>query len=981
MNGKICRQMGKCRVPSAALAAVGLVFASGAAEAACGSGGTISANSSTCQTLSGGGSLTVEAGVTLSTTSTTTSTDVVTVNSETTGVTITNDGTIASATSGGKGTISILKSAQDLTIDNEADGLITSSGEDAIHAGNVSSGSISVVNYGTISTTGTTSSTNGQAIDFDSTSGTVTISITNYGTITAADSDAIRPGANATIYNYGVISGNSVNGDTGNDGIDFQSQANGTVYNYEGASITGARHGITGSDAITVYNSGTITGELGSGINIDSTSGTTYITNYSTGVITGNAGGTSDGDGIDVDYLAVIKNYGQIYAYGTATGQLSEAVTIGGGEIDNYAGGLIYSVQRAITVDDSNDGNAYGAVTIYNAGTITGADGEAIKITSTYDNTITNDGTINGSITITSADGTTAGDNIITNTGTINGDVTTGSGNDTFNLYTGSTITGEIDGGAGTDTINLEGTGAGSLSNVIDVENLNIDGGTWTLASGLSFSGDVTVASNAAFNVGGGTGTLTIGGNFSQASGAIYDVDVTPGSNTSGTITITGTATIASGAILNVSKTTSASYTIGSSYTVLTATDGVTGTYTLSGDTTVSAFYDLVAEYSDTSVVLDVAQTSSFATAAVSQNQSATANGLQSLAEGNTLRDAVGYLTTFAEARSAFNLLSGEAHASIKSALADDSRFARSAVLDRLRTDDRCSAEWLPVPTLCSSGYSAWARSFGSWGNIDGNGNAHSLDHSTGGFFTGVDRSFNNIRIGALSGYSHSTYNAAEVASSGSSENFHIGLYGSDSWGALSLRVGGTYTLSEISFMRDAAFTGFSERLLATYPAFTGQAFGEVGYRLHPLNTAAGTFALEPFTGLAWVNVHADSFSESGGSAALSASSGNDMNVGYSTLGLHVSHEFAPGGIGLTAKGSFGWQHAFGDVNPTSTFAFSGGDTFTGAGTPVSRNAAIIDAGLSSDVSSNLTIDVSYVGQIGGRSNDQGLRGSAVLRF
>jgi hypothetical protein len=218
--------------------------------------------------------------------------------------------------------------------------------------------------------------------------------------IGAADNDAIRPGNDSTINNHGeIISQNASSASSGNDAIDFQSSTtpelttgSATVNNFSDGTIIGARHGITGKFAITVNNDGTITGQLGSGINLDTVSGTTDVVNH--GTISGTSGGTQDGDGIDVDYLLSLDNYGSVQAFGTSTGNLSEAVTIGGGTINNYATGVIQSVQRAITVDDSNDGNAPASTTIYNEGSIIGGNGEAISITDTLIDTITNKGII-----------------------------------------------------------------------------------------------------------------------------------------------------------------------------------------------------------------------------------------------------------------------------------------------------------------------------------------------------------------------------------------------------------------------------------------------------------------------------------------------------------------------------------------------------------------------------------------------------------
>jgi hypothetical protein len=394
-----------------------------------------------------------------------------------TNVVLKNAGTIQST---GKRAIDTSFSNGNYNIDVENSGTITASTADAFRINaDTGTGDVIVLNSGTISATGT-GSVNGQALDFANINkglGTITITNTATGVVTAADADAIRPGTNTTLNNYGVITAFAPPGSTGNDAIDFQDKGTGTVNNYASGIITGARDGITGDLGVTIYNEGKIIGLDGSGLNFD-TAGNTTMTVTNKGTITGNAV-SGDGDGIDVDGLVTINNYGTINAKGTFAGETNEALALGGGTINNYAGGVIDSVQRAITIDNSNLGNAFGAVSIYNEGTITGEDGEAIKITSLFDNTLTNKGTINGSIVM-------------------------GSGNDTVNLYTGST-TGAIDGGAGSDTIHLQGTGTGTLTTVSNIETLDVDSGTWTVNGTQNFSGGVAVAQGATAVI---TGTL-----------------------------------------------------------------------------------------------------------------------------------------------------------------------------------------------------------------------------------------------------------------------------------------------------------------------------------------------------------------------------------------------------------------------------------------------------------------------------------------
>ncbi|WP_225205540.1 beta strand repeat-containing protein [Novosphingobium huizhouense] len=303
-------------------------------------------------------------------------------------------------------------------------------------------GNFTLDNDGTIKTLGAGS---GQGVDLGSLNARFfgQVQVNNQGSITGADNDGLRVGNNTIINNYGSITGNSL-GATGADGIDLQSASGVEVWNYAGATIDGARHGVTGKLPFGYFgNAGTITAHGGSGLNMDTAGDTvTTIVNEATGTITGTANGLTDGDGIDVDGQVDITNDGLIQTLGHTDGESNEGLAIGGGIVLNN--GTIHSAERGIKVDDSNQGNAFGALTLTNHGTITGDSGEAIVIISTFANTIVSDGTINGSVTL--GDG---GDSF-TNTGTLNGAVIGGDGADTIDTGAGADT---ITGGAGDDTI------------------------------------------------------------------------------------------------------------------------------------------------------------------------------------------------------------------------------------------------------------------------------------------------------------------------------------------------------------------------------------------------------------------------------------------------------------------------------------------------------------------------------------------------
>jgi len=235
---------------------------------------------------------------------------------------------------------------------------------------------------------------------------------------------------------------------------------------------------------------------------------------------------------------------------------------------------------------------------------------------------------------------------------------------------------------------------------------------------------------------------------------------------------------------------------------------------------------------------------------------------------------------------------------------------------------------------------------------------------------------FDTWRLGAVAGYSNTSFDVKDRQSSGSSDNYHLGLYGGTSWGGLAFRSGATYTWHDVSTNRAVAFPGFSDSLKGDYNAGTAQAFGELGYGI---DTSAARF--EPFGNLAYVSVHTDSFTEKGGAAALSSES-DTTDATFTTLGLRASTGFDMNGAQVTAKGMLGWRHAFGDITPLSAMRFAGGgDAFSIGGIPIAQNAAVIEAGLDVALTQTATIGVSYAGQFGSGITDQSVKASFNVKF
>ncbi len=543
------------------------------------------------------------------------------------------------------------------------------------------------------------------------------------------------------------------------------------------------------------------------------------------------------------------------------------------------------------------------------------------------------------------------------------------------------------------------------------------------------------------------TGTLTIMGRLDMATGSVYEADIAGDGRSDrivvksiGTNENTGIAKIGSGTNVQVTALdANTSYKTGQTYTILTADRAIDGQFAEA--ISKSAFLEVSLDQKEKQVDLKIKvkngstepkpgepkpgepkpgepkpgepkpgepkpgepkpgepEPGVFEGEAATGNQRRTALALNTLGQSGPslgLYNALILLDGDA-ARRAFDLLSGEVHASAQTALINDSSLLRNAANDRIRAafDDVAAANvpvlaYGPEDKITTGAVGAinaasvappamvgWGQVFGSWTNTDGNGNAGALDQSTGGFVTGFDAAVSdNALIGIMAGYSRTNFDVDSRASSGDSDNYHLGVYGGGRWGDVALRSGLAYTWHSINTARSVAFPGFTDQLKADYDAGTFQAFGEVGYRID-----LPSVALEPFANLAYVSLHTDGFTERGAAAALSSRS-NTTDTTFTTLGLRASAPLSLGATDAKVRGMLGWQHAFGDTTPFSTMAFGTGSAFSVAGTPIAEDAAIIEAGIDFALTGNASLGITYTGQFGSGTTQNAVDAKLDVRF
>lgn len=585
-------------------------------------------------------------------------------------------------------------------------------------------------------------------------------------------------------------------------------------------------------------------------------------------------------------------------------------------------------------------------------------------------------------------------------------DFTVGS-NNLSTTYSGVIQDGGTNGGTGasltktgTGTLTLSGINTYTGGTTVNQGTLSVNGtiGAVDVMSGgtlggIGTVGNTIVASGATIAPGNSIGTLNVAGDITLAAGSIYSVELA-GSGASDLIAASGVATLQGGSVAITALDPQTSYQTGQVYRILTAQGGVSGAFdpnVLSNSAFLSATILNTANAVDLTIAVQQTPPNQgpFVSAAQTRNQLATAGALDTLVQSGSSLALYNSLLVLdaATAREAFDSLSGEIYASTKTALIEDSRFIRDAAINRVRSSfGGVATPALPIMAYGEGGpelapattdkFGVWGTGFGNWGSTDSDGNAASLDRTTGGFVVGADALvWENWRLGMLAGYSRTSFDVDDRSSSGDSDNYHLGIYGGTQWGNLGFRAGAAYTWSNIDTHRSVEFPGFSEDLSADYDAGTAQVFGEFGYRID-----TSRVAFEPFANLAYVNFRSDSFSESGGAAALSASS-ETTDTTFTTLGLRASTDFTMGSMSATARGMLGWRHAFDDVTPQSRLAFIGSDAFTISGVPIDKDAFAVEAGLDLKITHSATLGLSYNGQFGSKALDNGFKADLSFKF
>jgi fibronectin-binding autotransporter adhesin len=695
-------------------------------------------------------------------------------------------------------------------------------------------------------------------------------------------------------------------------------------------------------------------------------------------------GGTFDTNGQNATVAGVISGAGALAKTGAGVLTLSGANTYGGGT--SVTGGVL------LVSADANLGAAAGGLTLdsgtlrYGAGfssgrAVTLAAGGGTFDTSGFDASLAGVVTGGGLLTKTGAGTLTltgtnnwAGGASVTG-GTLKGTALSLRGNIfdggavVFDQAVDGVYAGVLSGNGafvkqGAAVLTLTGnSGAFAGATSVNVGTLRVDGslgGALTVAAGARLQGTGTIGSATVAGTtapGDSIGTLTVTGNYLQLAGSTFEAEINP-NGTGDRLAVGGVATLQGGTVNVI--TLPGVYTPGAHYTILTAGGGVSGQF--ASLTQSLTFVALTLNYTSNGVFLNVVRNIvPLASIAATDNQRNVGVALDGLGATSPLYDAVVFLDD-AQARAAFDALSGEIHADVQGALLDDSRFVREAIGGRL---EHAGEEPQGV----------WAEGFGAWGHNNGDSAAARVGRDIDGAYFGGDKVLGRLRFGAAVGFQSADLSLPGRASRASYSDTTVGIYAGTTAGAVSVKVGAAYAWQRVSTARSVTMTGFSDSDTARYDADTAQVWGEAAYGFK-LSRAD----LTPFVSGAYAESRTSAFAEAGGGAAL-RSGDQAVHVAYVSVGSRAGLDLSTDGM-VRLEGSLAWRHAGGDLRAADRLAFrAGGPGFDVTGAPRAADTATAQAGVTMKLGGFGRAYVGYSGVFGGGTGDHGVRGGVDVRF
>ncbi|WP_147432362.1 beta strand repeat-containing protein [Pararobbsia silviterrae] len=586
------------------------------------------------------------------------------------------------------------------------------------------------------------------------------------------------------------------------------------------------------------------------------------------------AAGLTLGSANDATFAGAISGGGGIVKEGTGTETLTSANTFTGGVViqgGTFALGAGGSLAATGTVNLAASGTIFDVSAAGNQtiGGLSGVSGSMVNL---------------GGTTLTVGANSTVFAGALSGTGTL------------LKQGTGTTI---LDG----NNASFAGTTEVSAG-LLEVGDINtpgaVLGGNVTVDAAGTLRGHGTVQGDVADNgtvaPGGTIGTLTIGGNYTQASAATLSIEVSP--TAASQLNVVGSAAL-NGVLAIVYDP---------------------GTYTAKS-------YTLVSAGSLSGVFSQVTSTGTANLAGLTSAVSYSLNGVALTLSGVSSSVVVAPVDTSIFAALGTSALLG-------------AQSQNAAVLDRLGG----------ASTATPGAAAGWITATGSQTTVGGTNGAPGFQADRYGFLAGLDQKVGDYTVGVAAGYDHTAIDEQDSGDSGTTDTLRAALYGARAFGPVNVAATLGVGLDFLSQQRGFASQGTAEG------DHIGQEINAGAQASMPM--ALGSVTVTPRVGLRYAYFHANGFGESGaGGEDLSVGTDNAHSL-QPYVDLTLDKAFGDALKPVNVEWRVGYARELLDANRALSVASQDGTLFTAPGTSLPRGYLTTGFSVGTELKRNLTISL-----------------------
>jgi outer membrane autotransporter protein len=537
-------------------------------------------------------------------------------------------------------------------------------------------------------------------------------------------------------------------------------------------------------------------------------------------------------------------------------------------------------------------------------------------------------------------------------------------------------------------------TGLLSINGELDTTNVIVETNGSLGGTGTVFS---IVNSHGVIAPGNSIGTLNIVGSLNMTN-STYDEQVDAAGN-SDLINVSGspgTAIISNATV--VVLLTPAIYGSNTVYTNLTATGGVLGTNAGVSISNAPLFLTASLGYPDAYTVETILHRKPFVSVANTYNQHSVAGALDGIVDspGAGMFNLVSnffWLPTADAARAALDSMSGEIHGTLGMLdVQEQDAFNNSIALrtGRMSAGGGSGGYGSAKPVQLASAGSTlppmqqqseadqlldniWLQGFGTFGHLNGDGNASGGDFTISGLSGGLDyRLCPEMLVGVAVGYSHDDASVGGPGASGTVDAIQFAGYGGYVNGPWHLDGIFSYGYLQTDTKRFINVGSIHQEADGSYNGNVFSLSTEGGYAFE-----AGPVTIEPTVGLNYTHLSQDSFQETGaGPNGLNVHS-VDMDSVRTALGVRLAAQFGEkDGVQFIPALRAAWEHEFMDKTADVNASFIGGSgDFVVRGVELGADSGVLGAGLTVSFNKAIQGFVNYDANLNARMSSHAISG------